>query len=79
LSATWPVADVVRDIKANSWRWMNEQTENKRPFEWQKRAGAFTVSYSQIEKVRVYIQKQGEQGRQPADRQQKLATISSLE
>ncbi len=58
LSATLPVADVIRDIKANSSRWMNEQLSNRLLFEWQKGYGAFTVSYSQIERVRCYIQQQ---------------------
>ena len=60
LSATLAVADVVRDIKANSSRWMNEQSEGKRPFEWQKGYGAFTVSYTRVPKVRAYIQRQEE-------------------
>ena len=58
LSASLAVADVVRDIKANSSRWMNEQPEIKRPFEWQKGYGAFTVSYDRVPTVRGYIQKQ---------------------
>ncbi len=60
LSASFAVADIVRDIKANSSRWMNEQSESKRSFEWQKGYGAFTVSYSRIPNVRGYIQKQEE-------------------
>lgn len=60
LSASLAVADVVRDIKANSSRWMNEQPEIKRPFEWQKGYGAFTASYSRLPAIRGYIQKQEE-------------------
>ncbi|MBL8811298.1 MAG: IS200/IS605 family transposase [Planctomycetaceae bacterium] len=63
LSATFAVADVVRDIKANSSHWMNELTEIKKPFEWQKGYGAFTVSYSRIPNVRTYIQNQEEHHR----------------
>ena len=59
LSPTKPVSDVIRDIKANASRWMNEQTRTCR-FEWQKGYGAFTVSYSHIELVRKYIQNQKE-------------------
>jgi REP element-mobilizing transposase RayT len=59
-SASIAVADAVRDIKANSSRWINEQSETKRSFEWQKGYGAFTVSYSRIPKIRGYIQKQEE-------------------
>ena len=52
------VADWVRDIKANSARWMNELPDRKTRFEWQKGYGAFTVSASQLEVVRKYIQRQ---------------------
>jgi len=60
LSASLAVADVVRDIKANSSRWMNDLPEPKRPFVWQIGYSAFTVSYSQIPQVRDYIQNQEE-------------------
>jgi REP element-mobilizing transposase RayT len=63
LSASLAVADVVRDVKANSSHWMNELSEMKRTFEWQKGYGAFTVSYSQVPKVRAYIQNQEEHHR----------------
>jgi len=63
LSPTLPVADVVRDVKANSAKWMNALPETRAPFEWQKGYGAFTVSYSQIESVQRYIQNQKEHHR----------------
>jgi len=58
LPPTLAVADVIRDIKANSSKWMNELPEVKSRFEWQKGYGAFTVSYSRIEAVREYIRNQ---------------------
>ena len=63
LSASLAVADVVRDIKANSSRWVNELSDTKQSFEWQKGYGAFTVSYSQVSKVGAYIQNQDEHHR----------------
>ena len=63
LSPSLAVADVVRDVKANSSRWMSEQTEITLPFEWQKGYGAFTVSYSIIPSVGKYIQNQEEHHR----------------
>ena len=56
LSPSLPVAVVVRDIKANSSKWMNEQPGQA--FEWQKGYGAFTVSYSQIQAVEEYLRNQ---------------------
>ena len=63
LSPSLAVADVVRDVKANSSRWMNDQSEVTMPFEWQKGYGAFTVSYSNIPSVQEYIQNQEERHR----------------
>ena len=64
LSPSLAVADVIRDLKANSSRWMNERPEvMPASFEWQKGYGAFTVSYSRIDTVRNYIRNQREHHR----------------
>jgi putative transposase len=60
LSPSLAVANVVRDVKANSSKWMNEQVETTLQFEWQKGYGAFTVSYSNMQSVQNYIQHQKE-------------------
>jgi putative transposase len=51
-------SDFLRELKANSSKWVNENTNEK--FAWQRRYGAFTVSESQFEIVRNYIRKQEE-------------------
>jgi REP element-mobilizing transposase RayT len=60
LPASKSVSDCVRDIKANSSKWLNESHRSKwaTKFQWQAGFGAFTVSYSQIESVQVYVQNQ---------------------
>jgi REP element-mobilizing transposase RayT len=63
LSSTKAVSDSVREIKANASKWSNELPEQTSRFEWQKGYGAFTVSYSQVESVRHYIQNQREHHR----------------
>jgi putative transposase len=60
LSPKKSLSDTIRDIKANASRWSNELPEATQRFEWQKGYGAFTVSYSQVEHVRKYIQNQRE-------------------
>ena len=63
---TITVSHTVRDIKANSSKWLNEKQESRNAsdkFEWQIGFGAFTVSYSQIEVVQNYIQNQREHHR----------------
>ena len=56
LSAVHAVAAVVRELKANSSKWMSEKFT--RSFEWQKGYGAFTVSFDRTESVTDYIRNQ---------------------
>ena len=52
------VADVIRDIKANSSGWIHREFRQRRSFAWQRGYGAFTVSQSQVDSVRRYIANQ---------------------
>ena len=52
------LSDVLRDLKANSSGWMHKVFPDLKDFSWQNGYGAFTVSASQIEKVREYIANQ---------------------
>jgi putative transposase len=53
------VSDILRDLKANASRWINESgLLRSGRFAWQQGYGAFTVSESQVEKVRRYIRNQ---------------------
>ena len=54
------VADVLRDIKANSSGWIHRTFRELRGFAWQHGYGAFTVSQSQVDNVRRYIANQKE-------------------
>ena len=63
LSPSLAVAEVIRDVKANSSKWMNEQPEIIQSFEWQKGYGGFTVSYSRLDSVQTYIRNQEEHHR----------------
>jgi REP element-mobilizing transposase RayT len=58
LSPAKAISDSIREIKANASKWCNELPDQTDRFEWQKGYGAFTVSYSQVESVRHYIQNQ---------------------
>lgn len=59
LRATHCLADVLREVKSASSKWVHE--EMKKPlFSWQDGYGAFTVSASQIEAVKKYIANQEE-------------------
>lgn len=52
------VSDVLRDLKANASGWMHEVFPDVKDFAWQRGYGAFTVSASQVERVRQYIANQ---------------------
>ncbi|MDP2208221.1 MAG: IS200/IS605 family transposase [Bacteroidota bacterium] len=52
------LSDLVRDIKANSSKWINEEKIKPKKFEWQAGYGAFSYSHSQIGEVILYIKRQ---------------------
>src|SRR5271165_4744150 len=55
LPSDMALSDAVRTLKANSSRWMRE---TDRLFAWQAGYGAFSVSPSQLERVKQYISNQ---------------------
>lgn len=59
LGSTACLAEVVRDVKAASSRWVHEQI-GERAFAWQEGYGAFTVSPSRRDRVRDHIARQEE-------------------
>lgn len=61
LPPTLALSDFLRELKANSSGWAKKQTAGR--FAWQSRYGAFTVSESQVERVRHYISHQEEHHR----------------
>ncbi|MBF8151012.1 IS200/IS605 family transposase [Winogradskyella sp. F6397] len=52
------LSDLVRDIKANSTKWLNKKQYINGKFAWQTGFGAFTVSQSGIDNVIAYIKNQ---------------------
>ena len=52
------LSDIVRGLKANSSGWIHDNFPDQRTFAWQQGYGAFTVSLSQVDKVRRYIANQ---------------------
>lgn len=58
LKTDTPIATIIRLIKSRSSKWLNEQPDSEERFEWQAGYGAFSVSESQVARVRRYIQEQ---------------------
>jgi len=52
------LSDLVRDIKANSSKLINEKKWIKGRFNWQEGFGAFSYSHSQLDSVANYIRNQ---------------------
>ncbi|MBK8954182.1 MAG: IS200/IS605 family transposase [Saprospiraceae bacterium] len=49
------LSELIRDIKSNSSRWVNENKHVVGKFEWQTGYGAFTIGQSQIATIAKYI------------------------
>ena len=60
LKPTIALSNLVRDIKANSSRFINDKQWIASKFEWQQGFGAFSYSHSQLGSVINYIQNQEE-------------------
>lgn len=55
LKPSMAISDLVRDIKNNSSKFINEKKYVKGKFQWQEGYGVFSYSHSQIENVYNYI------------------------
>ncbi|MCI0348815.1 MAG: IS200/IS605 family transposase [Acidobacteriales bacterium] len=66
------IAKAVSVLKANSSRWMNERGKS---FAWQKGYGAFSVSVSNLERVKNYIDTQVEHHRRRSFEQEFIALL----
>jgi putative transposase len=60
LGRTISIAEVVKSLKSQSSYWINQTRSLPVQFHWQAGYAAFSVSQSNVEKVREYIQRQQE-------------------
>lgn len=58
LKPTMSISDLVREVKANSSKFINEKKITHGKFNWQNGYGAFSYSRSQIQQVYDYIENQ---------------------
>ena len=63
LRPTQALSDLVREIKASSSKWINDNKLVKHKFEWQSGFGAFSYGKSDLAKIIAYIEKQEEHHR----------------
>jgi REP element-mobilizing transposase RayT len=62
-SRTITIADLIETMKTTSSRWIKDQGPKYEEFYWQRGYGAFSVSQSKVDEVRVYIANQEEHHR----------------
>jgi REP element-mobilizing transposase RayT len=55
VSKSVAITDALRDIKANSSKWIYDEFEGQSGFAWQAGYGAFSVSFSGLDSVRHYL------------------------
>jgi putative transposase len=72
------ISELVRDIKANSSRWMNEQEWMRSEFRWQEGFGAFSYSRSQLSHVIAYIQNQEQHHKKQTFREEYIALLEAF-
>lgn len=58
LKPTVTISDLVRDIKAGSSKFINDQRWIRSKFNWQEGYGAFSYGHSQLDRVIRYIENQ---------------------
>ena len=63
LSRTLAVADLIRELKRTSSKWVKEQSARGLMFQWQNGYGAFSISPSHVDVLRRYIETQEEHHR----------------
>jgi REP element-mobilizing transposase RayT len=63
LSKNHPLKKIVEEVKKGSSKWMKTDGSKNTLFQWQSGYGAFSVSQSNVEQVRRYIENQEEHHR----------------
>ncbi len=60
LRPTVGIADLIRDLKRDSSKWVKASESRLTEFHWQQGYGAFSISPSHVDALREYIMNQGE-------------------
>ena len=60
LSKTISVAELVRELKRESSKWLKEQSADLASFYWQNGYGAFSISPGHVEALKIYVADQEE-------------------
>jgi REP element-mobilizing transposase RayT len=69
------ISDLMKEVKSNSSKWINEQNFIKGKFAWQEGYGAFTYSKSQLPRLISYIENQEEHHRKKTFQEEYLRIL----
>jgi REP element-mobilizing transposase RayT len=73
------LSDLVRDVKANSSRFINENKFVRGKFSWQEGFGAFSYSISQLNDVIQYVKNQEEHHKETSFKDEYLKYLKRFE
>ena len=73
------LSDLIKQVKQDSSKWINQQGYVKGRFSWQAGYGAFSYSKSQIPRVVRYIQNQKEHHKKKTFREEYLEFLKAFE
>ena len=79
LKPTMAVSDLVREIKNNASKWINDQRFVRGKFSWQEGFGAFSYSHSQVGNVYRYILNQEAHHHKKTFREEYLEILQRFE
>ncbi len=77
LSKQQSVSECLRILKSNSSGWIHETFSNAKNFSWQAGYAAFSVSYSDLNEVKHYIQTQEEHHRKRTFKEELIAFLKA--
>ena len=75
LPSTLSIAKALQLIKGGSSKWVHDTFPEHRLFRWQVKYGAFSVSFSQLDKTIEYIQNQETHHRKMTFQEEFLALL----
>ncbi len=79
LKPSMAISDLVRDMKNNSSKFINEKGWMKGKFQWQEGYGAFSYSPSHVEKVYNYILNQEEHHKKQTFKEEYVDFLNKFE
>lgn len=77
LGKTMDIAELVRELKRESSKWIKEQSPGLSEFYWQAGYGAFSISPADVPRVQHYIRNQEEHHRTVSFQENSAASAAS--